>query len=162
MLEEATLESQFSPDELEALRNPQELSSSPSEDPDLLLSISSYITNLNASQDIYRKNRLNIQRRSPEVKMLSYDQVKRKVLSLSGVVTWQHDMCVDSCVGFTGPHARLEECPRCQEPCYNLDKLEKSNGKTKVPQKLFTTFPISLQLQSRWKSPGIVQKMHYQ
>ena len=161
MLEEATLESQFSPDELEALRNPQELSSSPSEDPDLLLSISSYITNLNVSQDIYRKNHLNIQRRSPEVKMLSYDQVKRKVSSLSGVVTWQHDMCVDSCVGFTGPHARLEECPRCQEPRYDPEKLERSNGRTKVPRKSFTTFPIGPQLQSRWKSPGMAQQMHY-
>ena len=60
MLEEATLESQFSPDELETFENPQELSFSPSEDPDLLLSISNYIANLNASQDIYRKNRLNI------------------------------------------------------------------------------------------------------
>ena len=161
MLEEATLESQFSPDELKTFRNPQELSSSPSEDPDLLLSISNYVANLNASQDIYRKNRLNIQRRSPEIKMLSYDQVKRRVSSLSGVLTWQHDMCVDSCVGFTGPYARLEECPRCQKPRYGPEKLERSNGRTKVPQKSFTTFPIGPQLQSRWKSPVMAQKMHY-
>ena len=161
MLEEATLESQFSPDELETFKNPQGLSFSPSEDPDLLLSISNYVANLNASQDIYRKNRLNIQRRSPEVKMLSYDQVKRRVSSLSGVLTWQHDMCVDSCVGFTGPYARLEECPRCQQPRYDPEKLAKSNGRTKVPQKSFTTFPIGPQLQSRWKNLRMAQKMHY-
>jgi len=161
MLEEATLESQFSPDELETFQNPQKLSSSPSKDPDLLLSISNYVANLNASQDIYRKNRLNIQRRSPEIKMLSYDQVKRRVSSLSGVLTWQHDMCVDSCAGFTGPYASLEECPRCQKPRYDPEKLEKSNGRTKVPRKSFTTFPIGPQLQSRWKSPGMAQKMHY-
>ena len=60
-LGDVTLEFQFSPAELEAFRNPQELSPSPSEDPDLLLSISNYITNLNASQDIYINNRSNIQ-----------------------------------------------------------------------------------------------------
>ena len=93
--------------------------------------------------------------------MLSYDQVKRRVSSLSGVLTWQHDMCVDSCVGFTGLYARLEECPRCQQPRYDPEKLAKSNGRTKVPQKSFTTFPIGPQLQSRWKNPRMAQKMHY-
>ena len=161
MVEDATLKCQFSPAELEAFCNPQELSSSPSEDPDLLLSISNYIANLNASQDIYRKSRLNIQRRSPEVKMLSYDQVKRMVSSLSGVLTWQHDMCVDSCAGFTGPYTDLESCPKCDKPHYDPEKLKKSNGKTKVPRKSFTTFPVGPQLQSRWKSPEMAQKMHY-
>ena len=161
MLKEATLESQFSLDELEAFRNPQEISFSPSEDPDLLLSISNYITNLNASQAVYKSNRLNFQRRSPEVKMLSFEQAKRTVSRLSGVVTWHHDMCVDICAGFTGPYAHLEECPRCHKPRYDPDKLEKSNGETKVPRKTFTTFPVGPQLQSRWKSPGMAEKMHY-
>ena len=161
MLEDATLESRFSPAELEAFCNPQEISFSPSEDPDLLLSISNFVANLNASQDIYTKNRSNFQRRCPEVKMLLFDQVRRSVSDLSGVLTWQDDMCVDSCVGFTGPYARLEDCPKCHKPCYDQEKLEKSNGKTKVPQKSFTTFPIGPQLQSRWKSPGMAQKMHY-
>ena len=163
MLEEATLDTQFSPRELEAFQNPQEILSSPSDNPDLLLSISNYVANLNASQDIYIKNRLNTQRRSPEIKMLSYDQVQRRVSRLSGVVTWQHDMCIDSCVGFTGPYAELDHCPhpRCRKPRYDQRKLEKSGGKNKVPLKTFATFPIGPQLQSRWKSPDMAQKMHY-
>ena len=163
ILKDATLDTQFSPKELEAFRNPQAISSSPSDDPDLLLSISNYVANLNASQDIYIKNRLNTQRRDPNIKMLSYDQVQRRVSKLSGVVTWQHDMCVDSCVGFTGPYADLEHCPhpRCGKPRYDPHKLEKSGGKIKVPQKSFTTFPVGPQLQSRWKSPSMAQKMHY-
>ena len=76
MIEDAILESQFGPGELEAFRNPQELMFSPSDDPDLLLSILNFVANINGSQDIYTKNRLNFQRRSPEVKILSYDQVK--------------------------------------------------------------------------------------
>jgi len=60
MLKEATLESQISSTELETFCNPQKISFSPSEDPDLLLSISNFVANLNASQDIYTRSRLNI------------------------------------------------------------------------------------------------------
>ena len=84
MLKEADLGSQFSPDELETFRNPQAISSSPSDDPDLLLSISNYVANLNASQDIYIKNHLNIQQRFPGVNILSYNQVERRVSGLTG------------------------------------------------------------------------------
>jgi hypothetical protein len=161
MLENATLAAQFNLDELEALRHPQENSFSPSDDPDLLLSIAEFIAHANSSQKTYAASVLNHRRRTPEVKMLSYDQVKRRVSRLSGVVTWQHDMCVDSCVGFTGPFTHLEACPRCHKPRYDPDKLAKSGGKKKVPQKSFTTFPVGPQLQSRWKSPGMAEKMHY-
>ncbi|KAF9646246.1 hypothetical protein BDM02DRAFT_3130490 [Thelephora ganbajun] len=70
--------------------------------------------------------------------MLSYDQVKRRVSELSGLVTWKHHMCVNSCVGFTGPFADLEECPhpRCHQPRYDQDELRKSNGKRKTQDEL--------------------------
>ena len=161
MLEEAVLESQFRPDELETFLNPQPLSFSPSDDPDLLLSISNYVANLNASEDIYIKNRLNLQRWCPDIKILSYEQVKRTVSSLSGVLTWQDDMCIDSCAGFTGPYARLEECPRCHKPRYDPEILAKSGGMKKVRRKAFMTLPVGPQLQSHLKSPGMAQKMHY-
>ena len=161
MLEEAVLESQFRPDELETFLNPQPLSFSPSDDPDLLLSISNYVANLNASEDIYIKNRLNLQRWCPDIKILSYEQVKRTVSSLSGVLTWQDDMCIDSCAGFMGPYARLEECPRCHKPRYDPEILAKSGGMKKVRRKAFMTLPVGPQLQSHLKSPGMAQKMHY-
>jgi hypothetical protein len=93
--------------------------------------------------------------------MLSYDQAKRRVSNLSGVVSWKHHMCVDSCVGFTGPFANLEACPRCFQPRYDVDEYRKSGGKKKVPRKVFTTFPLGPQLQARWKSPEMAQKMSY-
>ena len=165
MVEKATLESQFSAAELRALRNPQELHSSPSGDRDLRLSIKSYIATLDhlQSQKSYARSRENIMECFPESKMLSYDQVKRKVSQLSGVITWKHHMCVNSCLAFTGPFADLEECPRprCREPRYDQQKLRESNGKNKVPRKVFTTFPLGPQLQSRWKSPEMAQKMFY-
>ena len=161
----ATLESQFSAAELQALRNPTEHHSSPSDDPDLLLSIRFYISSLDhhQSQKAYSEARADIQERFPESWMLSYDQVKRRVSDLSGVVTWKHNMCANSCVAFTGPYENLEECPRtdCREPRYDQRVLRQSNGKKRIPRQVFTTFPLGPQLQSRWKSPEMARKMFY-
>ena len=163
MIEEATLASQFSPAELQAFKKPQEIQFSPSDDPDLRLSIKFFISSLDhpSSQKHYASSREDIQERYPDSEMLSYDQVKRRVSNLSGVITWKHDMCIDSCAAFTGPFAHLEECPLCHEPRYNEEELRKSNGKTKIPRKAFTTFPAGPQLQAHWRSPEMAQQMLY-
>ena len=163
MVKEATLDSQFTPDELRKFRNPQPIQFSPSDDQDLRLSIKFFISSLdhNQSQEAYASNREDILDRYPDSGMLSYDQVKRRVSDLSGVVTLKHDMCVDSHVAFTGPFAHLEQCPRCGQSRYDEAKLAKSGGKKKVPRKVFTTFPIGPQLQARWRSPEMAQKMQY-
>ena len=163
MVEEATLASQFTPGELRNFQNPQGLHSSPSDDEDLRLSIKFYISSLdhNGSQKAYAAHRETILDRYPDSNMLSYDQVKRRVSNLSGVVTLKNDMCVRSHVAFTGPFAHLERCPRCSESRYDEAKLAKSGGKDKVPRKVFTTFPLGPQLQARWRSPEAAQKMQY-
>jgi hypothetical protein len=163
MVEDATLESQFSPTELRAFRKPQENHSSPSDDLHLRLSVLFFIASLDhrESQNAYSAAQMNIKDCYPGSRMLSYDQVKRRVSDFSGLVTWKDHMCVDSCVGFTGPFADLEECPRCHEPRYDQDELRKSNGKKKVPRKVFATFALGPQLQCRWKSPEMAQKMFY-
>ena len=159
MVEDATLESQLSPDDLYTLRNPRAHSSTPSDDPDLLLSISCFIDLMNSSQEAYQKICRNIQRRNPEIEPLSYDRVRRKVKKLSGIITLEYDMCVDSCAAFTGPFAELESCPLCHAPRYDPDKLEKTGAK--VAQKVFTTFPAGPQIQARWKHPESAKKMLY-
>jgi len=163
MVEEATLESQFSKADLHAFQNPQEIRSSPSDDPDLHLSISFYISTLDhaQSQNSYTAAREDILKRFPESKMLLYDQVKRYASNISGVVTWKEDMCVNSCAAFTGPFARLEECPLCHKHRYDQEELRKSNGKKKVPRKVFTTLPAGPQLQACWISPHMAQQMLY-
>ena len=165
MAREATLESQFTPVELRAFENPQELPTSPSDDPDLRFSLRFYISSLdhNNSQKGYADALLDIQEHFPESKMLSYDQVKRRASNLSGLVTWKHDMCSRSCVAFTGPFANLDMCPdpSCQEPRYNQHKLAKSGGKNKVPRKVFTMFTLGPQLQVSWKNPQMAEKMLY-
>ena len=163
MVEEVTLESQLSPAELRTFRNPQRLVFSPTDDKNLRLSISFYISGLdhNSSERHYASSCENIQDAFPDLEMLSYDQVKQRVSNLSGVLTWKHYMCIDSCAAFTGPFARLEECPHCHKPRYNEEELRWSNGKNKVPRKSVTTFPLGPQLQSRWRSPEMAQKMYY-
>ena len=118
MARESTLESQFTPAELRAFKNPQEIRSSPSDNPDLHFSLRFYISSLNhnSSQKAYADALLDVQERYPDSKMLSYDQVKRRVSDLSGVVTWKHDMCFNSCVAFTGPFGTLEVCVRATLP----------------------------------------------
>ena len=163
MVEEATLESQLSPAELYAFGHPQQLTFSPANNKYLRLSISFYISGLdhNASERHYASLHENIQDIFPDSEMLSYDQVKQSVSNLSGVLTWKHDMCIDSCAAFTGPFAQLEECPLCHKPRYNEEELRRSNGKNKVPWKSITTLPLGPQLQSHWRSPETAQKMYY-
>ena len=162
-VEEANLESQFNPAELHAFRNPGQHHLSPTDDPDLHLSMAFFISSLDhlGSQKAYTSSLRNIKTRYPESGMLSYDQAQRKASNLSGVVTWKHDMCVDSCAAFTGPFADLEECPRCGKSRYDEEELRKSGGTKKIPQKVFTTFPLGPQLQARWGSPEMAQKMFY-
>ena len=105
MLEDATLESQLSSEDLDTLRNPQAHSSTPSDDPDLLLSISCFIDLLNSSQEAYEKICDNIRKQDPTIEMLSYDRVRRTVQKLSGIIALEDHMCFKSCTAFTGPFA---------------------------------------------------------
>jgi hypothetical protein len=95
MARAATLASQFNPGELLAFQNTQEDRFSPSDGQDLHLSINFYISSLDhaQSQKAYAKSRSHVLKHIPMSNMLSYDQVKRRVSDLSGIVTWKHDMC---------------------------------------------------------------------
>ena len=163
MAREATLASQLSPGELQAFQNPQEDRFSPSDNHDLHLSVDFYISSLDhaQSQKAYDKSRSHVLKHFPSSKMLSYDQVKRRVSNLSGIVTWKHDMCFNSCVGFTGPFEQLADCPYCAEPRYDQRELRISGGKKKVPRKVFTTFTLGPQIQARWRNSRMAQDMSY-
>jgi hypothetical protein len=66
-----------------------------------------------------------------------------------------HDMCINSCVGYTGPFSLLEGCPICGEGRYE------PNRAAKVPRKQFHTIPIGPQLQALWRSPESAHDMGY-
>ena len=72
-------------------------------DPDLRLSLDLFLSVSNSSQETYTSARKAILRRHPEDSMLSYDQIKRRVAQLSGIVPVVFDMCINSCIAYTCP-----------------------------------------------------------
>ncbi|KAG1740909.1 hypothetical protein EDB19DRAFT_1584313, partial [Suillus lakei] len=96
--------------------------------------------------------------RHPEDDILSHYCVKQAVAELSGVVPIVHDMCVNTCLAFTGPFAHLDVCPRCGESCWDA---KKSKPMQKVPRQTFDTFPVGPQLQALWCHPDHVKKMRW-
>ncbi|EGN96875.1 hypothetical protein SERLA73DRAFT_75722 [Serpula lacrymans var. lacrymans S7.3] len=131
------------------------------DDPDVLLSIETFMALSNSSQETYHLIRKAILHRYPDSKMLSYDQVKRRITKMSGVGSIVHDMCVTSCLAYTGPFASLEICPKCGEPRYDQSKLASSGGKEKVPRQQFHTIPVGPQLQALWRHSDTATSMHY-
>lgn len=71
------------------------------------------------------------------------------------------DMCVNSCIAFTGPWSDLDECFVCNQKRYDEKTLEDSNGKSKVPRRQFQSMLLSPQLQTLWRSPESAVSMRY-
>ena len=77
LVEEATLASQFDPEELVELLDPLEHESTPPDDPGLKISLLNFITSTSLSQTAYEEACQNIQQCFPDIKILSYYQVER-------------------------------------------------------------------------------------
>jgi hypothetical protein len=104
------------------------------------------------SEATYNAIRLATLRRYPDSAMLTYHKVKQLVAELSGVVPILTNMCINSCIGYTGPFVDLECCPMCGQDHYDVEK---------VSRKQFHTIPIGLQLQALWRSPESSDCMGY-
>ena len=146
------VKSGMQPEEIDELRNPGQ--DHMLEDPSpLLRSLRHFVNNSSASRKHYENLRAIEHMHRPDDPMLSFDQVKRRVCWLSGVVPVEYDMCVNSCLAFTGPRESLDACSHCGESRY-------CPGSTK-PQKRFTTIPIGPVIQAMYSSRVIADSMHY-
>ncbi|EJD40585.1 hypothetical protein AURDEDRAFT_69893, partial [Auricularia subglabra TFB-10046 SS5] len=83
---------------------------------------------------------------------LSLDQLKRRIAKISGVYAITQEMCVNSCIAYTGAFAALQECPYCHRPRHD------TNGK---PFKTFDTMPLGPQLQAFRRHPQSAAEMKY-
>lgn len=137
---------------LERIRNPP--TTLPELGPDQWLSIDIYLSITNASEATYNDVRQAVLRRYPDSKILSHYQAKRLVTDLTGIISLMHDMCINSCMGYTGAYADLQACPFCAEHRYDRDK-------EKAPRKQFTTIPLATQLQALYRSKNSAKKMQY-
>ncbi|RXW22118.1 hypothetical protein EST38_g3746 [Candolleomyces aberdarensis] len=90
----------------------------------------------------------------PESPFQSYKLTKARAEFLAQFKPVPYDCCVASCCCFVGPHAELDTCPYCQEPCFD------SQGR---PRKQFTYVPMSPRLKAFYESPSaeISKNMRY-
>ena len=128
---------------------------------DLRLAVDLYLAVRNASQDTYNTVRTAILHRYPEGELLSYAQTKNKTAQMSGITPLVHNMCINSCLAYTGPFATLKTCPTCGESWYDQIMLTNSNGKVKKPQQEFHSMPLGLQLQALWWHPDSAASIKY-
>src|SRR6202040_4041599 len=130
-------------------------------DTDLRLSLDLFLSVSNSTQETYISARKAILRRHPEDQILTYDQIKHHVAQLSRVVPLTFDMCINSCIAYTGPLSSFETCPKCGEPRYDAAQRAASGGKRLVPRQVFHTMPIGPQLQALWRNPDTAISMRY-
>ncbi len=145
------------PDVLERLRNP------PTEeyrldDPVLHLSLEIFLGLDRASEVHYDLFRSAVAR-SHNIQMLSLHQVKRAVQDISGVRAVYDDMCINSCVAYTGPFASRDTCPECGENRYDQLKLVETGNK--IARQRALTNVIGPQLQAMWRTPAGAKAMKY-
>ncbi|KAJ3533931.1 hypothetical protein NM688_g7210 [Phlebia brevispora] len=160
LVQDATLAAdKLDPQVLYRLRNPstEELDLSC---PILRMSLEVYHLD-NITIDTYNGVRRTVQR-NLNVMMLSYDQVKRRCAEISGVCPVYHDMCVDTCAGFTGPFAALDKCPICNKDRFELRYPRASaRRRKKFPRRQFLTIPCGPQLQALSRTPEGAAAMSY-
>jgi hypothetical protein len=123
------------------------------EDKHFVKSLRGFLSSSGASQATYNSWCDLLLDCYPDDPFLSFDQMKRRVEQLSGIMPIYHDMCQDTCVGFTGPFSDLERCPTCGTEHYRTG--------TREPRRQFITIPLGPVIQALYSSPDTAKKMHY-
>ena len=142
----------LSKDAVECLQDPPTAPVDPS-DRDFRLGLDLFLTHLKSSQETYTLTREAILRRHPDDNIPSYDQMKRRISEITGVVPIVHHMCPNSCLAFTGPLAKDEACRKCGHPRY-IDEHQ-------TPAQEFYTIPIGPQLQALWANADSAHNLSY-
>ncbi|KDQ05773.1 hypothetical protein BOTBODRAFT_82929, partial [Botryobasidium botryosum FD-172 SS1] len=160
-LQHASLDDEnLPPDVLERLRSPR--APPRIDDPDIILSLRLYLSSPSISVDAYNAVCEAVRLRHPEDNLLSFDEVKKTLTEVTGVVSLPADMCVRSCHAYTGPiFAPLTKCYYCGEPRYDPLVLEATGGKVKRPRQVFHTMPLGPQLQAQRGTPSGAEDMLY-
>lgn len=157
-VEDATLEETgLQEDVVDRLRHPlQEQMTLDSSDHRLSLEL--FLATRTASESVYSNIRDAIQHHHPESSLLSLAQVKACLPILTGVQSIVTDMCVNSCLAYTGPFEHEKECISCHEPRYDS---KRSTADKQVPRQQFHTIPIGPILQALRRNPESAKKFGY-
>ena len=146
---------------LQCIRNPRQ-STIVIEAPEICHSITAYLGCEHAAQTVYEMFRHSHNSNFPHHgRMLSFREVEKVIAEYTGVERIQHNMCPNTCMGYTGPFQDLEACQKCNTSRWNQEKLVASNGRVKVAARRFTTIPLASQLQARYRHPESAKDMSY-
>lgn len=159
-IRDATLESTgLHPDIIARIHNPpREPLDLDSSEYNYRLSLELFLATRNASEQVYRSVRDSIQRHYPESALLSLDQLKARLPLLTGVQSIITDMCVNSCLAYTGPFEHDDKCIECGEPRW--DPIRSSPDK-KVARQHFHTIPLAPVLQALRRNPQSAREYEY-
>ncbi|VDC03551.1 unnamed protein product [Peniophora sp. CBMAI 1063] len=155
----------LSPDAVYLLRNPT--TEAPQITRGLRWSLSVYL-NTSADGNGSQKGYRNIQAADgerglpPGFEMLSHEQVEKQLEHLSGVSPIERDMCINSCMAFTGPQYEprtVDDCVYCGQSRW--DPIELAKTGQKVPRLRFSTIPLGPQLQARHRHPETAKLMQH-
>lgn len=136
--------------QIDALRNPEPVSEQDF-DANLRFSMALFLASLNASEDTYKKTCKAVHDNVNGFELLSYEKLKTRLGKLSGVYPVSNDMCVNTCMAYTGPYNKLDHCPFCHEARF-VDQHAR---------RTFFTIPIGPQIQAQWCSPSGAGDMRY-
>ena len=115
---------------------------------DLQMFICIFMEMINGSQSTYDSVCQFIKQQYPDAQTLTYDQMKRTLADLTGVVPVMTNMCSETCVAFTGPYSDLCSCPECLAPHY--ETIYWGNKLVTVPHRQALTIPIGSQIQAQY------------
>ncbi len=124
MLKDATLGSELeplSPELIERLQNPPEGPVEFTKDEEY--SLKTYLASDTLSERTYARVTQAAKERFDEsdcncnsdFKPLSFHNVKKLIMEVSGCYPIVHHMCIKSCVAFTGAYAEMQKCPECMQ-----------------------------------------------
>ncbi|KAG6876752.1 hypothetical protein C0992_011882 [Termitomyces sp. T32_za158] len=121
-------------------------------DNDLLMCLRLFLNACNSANK-YNEAISAIQQRFGDNNILSYDQLKRRIAQLTGISPIVRDMCIKSCLAYTGPFSDDLQCQRCSEP--RFDPI------TSKPRQEFYTIPIGPAIQAFKRNYQTASDMNY-
>ncbi|KAI0026884.1 hypothetical protein K488DRAFT_64052, partial [Vararia minispora EC-137] len=146
LLQNAHLHSDGLPESIhQHLSNPPQVPESI--DPALEFSLGIYLDTRNSPDETFNRIRARVAKRYNDT-MDSSKKMEKTLFDLTGVAAKYYDMCIDGCVGFTGPLANHECCPTCGKSRYDEAVLQSSGGRIKKPQQQFSIPLLGPQLQA--------------
>ena len=103
-------------EDLECVQNPLDHELTLDDPSDLCLTLELFITNITSPVEVYNANHAAILQCHPNYNVFTHNLAKHFVRHITGVVPLIHNMCINTCIAYTGPYHDLARCPLCNEP----------------------------------------------